>query len=394
MEKALKVFDEFINSDFKRFYEVLQSKKFPITLAIQVKSDLLYLPLSTLGELKEKDSVAEDTFYRDINCNRLVELDEPLIITKKNLNVTTAVKSRIVADYLINSFGNSADLEDCYIDEWTLKLFFSRESCTPEEAAYILVGAGPVIPRRVISEDDCTKHIFNFLELKERVVKRISSGYYDEMDINSIFDETAELSGNVFKNKILYQIANLCMLFKTWTVKHPLYMANEFCKMGVNHKNFSTYEQLIIKILNDRKNIYPELFKKEFPFLSEFLEKNEEPQEIIAGPIEQYLSKVGGKGGKKLKEKKELRLLVQHELEKGLTWTTFKAMLDKKHTQEINAYEGIEGVCDSIYITDEFMYYSTDTQEEEQKISIYTLKRYFSDERKKIKENSELISSI
>ncbi|WP_218814604.1 hypothetical protein [Rickettsiella endosymbiont of Dermanyssus gallinae] len=399
MEKALEQFNHWVkNSSFKSVYETLESKKFPITLAVQVKSDLLYLPINILRELLEKESIEVKIAYQDINCTKPIELKELLIVTQKDLNITKVAYARLFAHYLIYSY-IAATQEKNYIDEWTLKIFFSRESCTAEEAAYIFIGVkGLANPTLVIDENVCAKCIDEFSKFEEIVVNIISSGHYDEMDLTSLIDETLELGLNMVEKIMLYHMSTLIILFKSWSVKHPLYMADKFCEMGVNYKNFSVHEQLIIKVLNDRKDVAPNTFKEKFPYLYEFLEKNKEPQEAIINPLKQHFSKFGEKGGRQLKEKKELRLLAQYEIKKGHTWTTFKAMLEKKHTQEIDAYDGIEGVCYSIYLINNgkeiIMYYSTDTQEKEQEISIYTLKRYFSEENRKIKESSELVSPV
>jgi len=391
--EAVKRFNSIlIKLGVKELYNLLESKKFPITFAVEVDSNFLYLPIKQIKELIDKDSIVAEILYHDINCTLLVRLKEGRLITSKDLNLTQAGYARIMAEYqIIASEINSR--KKANLTEWELNIFFSKHKCSTDEAAYILCGIGskPIVELDKFTRD---KYILEFKELDNRVYTTIASGYYDEMDFLELMNATAALSKEFYTKLKLYELANFAELFKSWSINHPLYMANEFCKMRIINKNFLVHEKMIIKVLNDRKNVFPDVFDKEYPYLSKFLEENKGEHKATNNPVNEHLRKLGKQGGSTSKKAEELWWLAQHELDQGRGFTHFKRMLKKKHTNEMEAYEGIEGKCYAIYLEDKEMYYETDCKENQQSISIDSVKRYFTDVKNSLLDNRLLENTI
>ncbi len=382
MQETLNKFNNiFRRLGIKELYSFLESKKFPITFAVEVDSSVLYLPIKQIKDLIDKDSIVVESLYYDINCILPVWPKETKLITSKNLNLTQAGYARITADYQITRSEIDSRTK-ANLTEWELNIFFSRHNCSAEEAAYILCGIG-MTPLVELDKSTRNKHIIEFKELENQVYNSIASGYYDEMDFSALMLATVALSKEFYNKLLLYQLANFVELFKSWSINHPIYMANEFCKMWISNNDFLVHEKMIIKVLNDRKNVCPDVFDKEFPYLSKFLEENKGMHKVITNPINEHLRKVGKQGGSTSQKSQELWWLAQHELDQGRGFTHFKKMLEKKHTNEMEAYEGIECRCYSIYLEDKEMYYETDHKENQQSISIDSVKRYFTDVKKK-----------
>lgn len=138
-EAVKKINSIFTKLGVKKSYTFLETKKFPITFAVEVDSSFFYLPIKQIKDLIDKDSIVVEILYYDINCTLPVRLKEAKLITSKDLNLTQVGYARITADYQI-ARSEIDSRTKANLTEWELNIFFSRHSCSVEEAAYILCG--------------------------------------------------------------------------------------------------------------------------------------------------------------------------------------------------------------------------------------------------------------
>lgn len=379
MEKDFYAFNRWIKeSSFEDVFGYFESKKFPITLSVKFKSTgFLYLPKNELRDLLDKECITTGNLYSDINCTKIVRAKGLKKIKQRDLSITKEGHARLIADYLIHSF-EVEKRKETNISESELKIFFSRESCSEKEAAYILCGVDIDLPVNILKQNR-DREVSHFPEIELQINSIIARGDFDNMELSELEGKGLEIGRCFFEQKIFRRFLNFVVLFNSWLVKHPLYMAEEFCKMGITFKNFSAHERLIIKVLNDRKSICSEIFNQEFPYLSKFLEEDSEIEKLPSPIAPNYFSKLGKDGGSVSKKAEELYWLVDHLLDKKIGFTKFKRMLERNHASEAMPYEGIEGKCYDIYLVNGEIYYSTDSKEKQQSRSITSLKRYFTE---------------